>query len=133
MGKPSSTMPPKSTAQQQPPSGPDEQELTAAFRAKQNELQGFMQKIGDLEREAEEHVLVIETLKDAHADEPDRKCFRMVGGVLVERTVKDVLPVLEETHVNIKQVLKTLLENYQKKETDFAKWQRDNNISIKRR
>ena len=24
----------------------------------------------------------------------DRKCFRMVGGVLVERTVKEVLPAL---------------------------------------
>lgn len=27
--------------------------------------------------------------------EPERKCFRMVGGVLVERTVKEVLPALE--------------------------------------
>jgi chaperonin cofactor prefoldin len=35
--------------------------------------------------------LVIDTLKDVA---PDRKCFRMVGGVLVERTVKDVLPAL---------------------------------------
>ncbi len=25
----------------------------------------------------------------------DRRCFRMVGGVLVERTVKDVLPALQ--------------------------------------
>lgn len=27
--------------------------------------------------------------------EPERKCFRMVGGVLVERTIKEVLPALE--------------------------------------
>lgn len=36
--------------------------------------------------------LVIETLKDV---DPTRKCFRLVGGVLVERTVKEVLPALE--------------------------------------
>ena len=35
--------------------------------------------------------LVIETLKDV---DPDRKCFRLVGGVLVERTVKEVQPAL---------------------------------------
>ena len=35
--------------------------------------------------------VVTETLKGV---EPDRRCFRMVGGVLVERTVNDVLPAL---------------------------------------
>lgn len=36
--------------------------------------------------------LVIDTLKEV---DETRKCFRMVGGVLVERTVKEVLPALE--------------------------------------
>lgn len=35
--------------------------------------------------------LVIETLTGVDGD---RKCFRMVGEVLVERTVKEVLPAL---------------------------------------
>ena len=35
--------------------------------------------------------LVIETLTPL---EPSRRCFRMIGGVLVERTVKEVLPTL---------------------------------------
>ena len=36
---------------------------------------------------------MIETLKEV---EKDRKCFRMIGGVLVERTVNEVLPALEQ-------------------------------------
>lgn len=36
--------------------------------------------------------LVIDTLKEV---DETRKCYRMVGGVLVERTVKEVLPALE--------------------------------------
>lgn len=43
-----------------------------------------------------ENRLVIETLREAFATDPKRKAFRLVGGVLVERTVADVLPELEE-------------------------------------
>lgn len=34
---------------------------------------------------------MIETLEGLDAD---RKCFRLIGGVLVERTVKEVLPAM---------------------------------------
>jgi len=47
--------------------------------------------------------LVIEALKEVDGD---RKCFRMVGGVLVERTVKDVLPAMLN---NYEQVMVLLL------------------------
>ncbi|SGZ09218.1 BQ5605_C030g10855 [Microbotryum silenes-dioicae] len=101
-----------------------EQEANALFRNKTGELQALASKIGELEREAEEHGLVIETLTEANATTPDRKCFRLVGGILVERTVADVLPALKTQLEQLKGVLGTLLGEYKKK----AKWQRDNNI-----
>ena len=45
--------------------------------------------------------IVIETLEDVS---PDRKCARMIGGVLVDRTVKEILPALT---TNRDQVCKT--------------------------
>lgn len=47
--------------------------------------------------------LVLVTLGDAYTNEPDRKCFRMIGGVLVERTVKEVVPSLETTRNGVGQ------------------------------
>lgn len=37
------------------------------------------------------------TLAEVYAKEPERTCFRLIGGVLVERTVKDVLETLQTT------------------------------------
>ena len=43
--------------------------------------------------------LVIEALKDV---DPERRCLRMIGGVLVERTVKEVLPALINNHQQVR-------------------------------
>ena len=42
--------------------------------------------------------LVIATLKDIPAE---RRCFRMVGGVLMERTVKEVLPIMQNNYTMV--------------------------------
>ncbi|KAK4056186.1 Cochaperone prefoldin complex subunit [Microbotryomycetes sp. JL221] len=105
-----------------------EQEATSIFRARTGELQAIATKISELEREAEEHMLVIETLKHATTSDPDRKCFRLIGGVLVERTAKEVLPSLETQAQQLSSVIGTLFNEYKKKEDAFSDWQRDNNI-----
>lgn len=46
--------------------------------------------------------LVLSTLNETLQAEPDRKCFRLVGGVLVERTVKDVVPALETNRSGVR-------------------------------
>jgi chaperonin cofactor prefoldin len=43
--------------------------------------------------------LVEETLEPL---DPDRRAFRLVGGVLVERTVKEVLPTVKEHRNNVR-------------------------------
>ena len=46
--------------------------------------------------------LVLETLRQVNQEDPDRKCFRMIGGSLVQRTVKDILPSLQANQQGVK-------------------------------
>ena len=52
----------------------------------------------------------------------DRKCFRMINGVLVERTVKDVVPALRTNAEGLKKVLDDLVKQYKTKQDDLEKW-----------
>jgi hypothetical protein len=52
----------------------------------------------------------------------DRKCFRLINGVLVERTVADVLPALKTNSDGLKQVLEELLKQYKGKQDEMDKW-----------
>lgn len=60
-----------------------------------NKLKGEYQQVYklymDLDDEKKEHELVIEATKDL---EGSRECWRMIGGVLVERRLSEVLPAL---------------------------------------
>ncbi|KAJ1035629.1 hypothetical protein NDA18_000406 [Ustilago nuda] len=102
-----------------------EQEAAQVYQSRRSELQGIASKIGELEGEADEHKLVIDTLSEASKDDPDRKCFRLIGGVLVERTVKEVLPALQTNLEGLKQILETLLKQYKQKETELQEFQRE--------
>lgn len=66
-----------------------------------------------------QHRLVLETLKPLPID---RKCFRMINGVLVERTVKDVRPALETNSEGLKKVLDDLVKQYKRQQEDMEKW-----------
>lgn len=63
--------------------------------------------------------LVLDTLKPLPGD---RKCFRMINGVLTERTVKEVIPMLETNTTGLKQALDALVEQYKTKQEEMEKW-----------
>lgn len=73
----------------------------AAVR-KYNELvqesQKLIQKVAELEMDRNEHKLVEETLKPL---DPLRRAYRLVGEVLVERTVQEVLPSVTTNRENV--------------------------------
>ena len=48
--------------------------------------------------------------------EKDKKCFRLVGDVLVERTVADVLPAVTKNCANLQAVIQDEAKHMQAKE-----------------
>ena len=46
----------------------------------------------------------------------------MINGVLVERTVRDVIPILQTNSEGLKKVLDDLLKQYKKQQDDMEKW-----------
>lgn len=85
------------------------------------------EKIAELEVETTEHDRVIQTLNDLPND---RKAYRMVGGVLVERTVQEVLPAVTANRDGIAQVLSQLNDSIKQKEKAADEWQRKYNIQV---
>ena len=52
----------------------------------------------------------------------DRKCFRMIHGILVERTVQDVIPALRTNAEGLAKVLGELVQQYRKQQEEVEKW-----------
>ena len=69
------------------------EEIIGKFKAMNAECQQIANKIAELNLEKDEHKLVIDTLSKL---ESDRKAYRLVGGVLVERTVGEVFPTVSQ-------------------------------------
>ena len=62
--------------------------------------------------------------------EKDRKCFRMIGGVLVERTVGEVLPALEQNRDQLVKVISTLVSQLESKGKEINDYREKHNIRL---
>lgn len=70
------------------------------YRQMSAECQQLMSKIAELEMERNEHKLVEDTLVPL---DPERRAYRLVGEVLVERTVGEVLPSVKANRENVSE------------------------------
>lgn len=84
-----------------------EREVARRYQVLQQEVQALIGRIMELEDERKENMLVLDSVSKL---EDDRKCWRMVNGVLFEKTKKDVVPELESMISNLAVVVKQLNE-----------------------
>ncbi|XP_062849442.1 prefoldin subunit 2 [Trichomycterus rosablanca] len=108
-------------------SGPSAEQVVATFQRMRQEQRSMASKAAELEMEINEHSLVIDTLKDV---DPSRKCYRLVGGVLVERTVKEVLPALENNKEQISKIVESLNTQMQTKGRELTEYRERYNIRL---
>lgn len=72
--------------------------------------------------------MVIETLKNVSEE---RKCFRLIGGILTERKVKDVLPILITNRDKLTEIIEKLNENLAVKGSELNEYKEKHNIRIR--
>ncbi|KAG9346655.1 hypothetical protein JZ751_006966 [Albula glossodonta] len=113
-------------------SGPSAEQVVAAFQRMRQEQRSMAAKVAELEMEINEHSLVIDTLREV---DPSRKCYRLVGGVLVERTVKEVLPALESNKEQaslyyISKIVDSLSTQMQTKGRELTEYRERYNIRL---
>ncbi|XP_030373259.1 probable prefoldin subunit 2 [Scaptodrosophila lebanonensis] len=105
-----------------------QEKVVAQFQQLRNDQRNLANSLNTLEMDLREHKTVIETLKSV---DQDRKCFRLIGGVLCERTVKEVLPQLVENKDFIEKKIRLVNDDLSKKGQEINKFKEEHNIKIR--
>mmetsp|Transcript_25477 Transcript_25477/g.50739 ORF Transcript_25477/g.50739 Transcript_25477/m.50739 type:complete len:135 (+) Transcript_25477:117-521(+) len=108
-----------------PSSQMDGNKVISVYKDMQSDCTNMMNKIAELEVERNEHMLVEKTMRPL---DESRRAFRLIGDVLVERTVGEVLPSVESNRKNIDEVLGTLSIRLKEKQQEAANWKAKYNI-----
>lgn len=107
----------------------NEQIVANTYASMRTELNQIYSKITELEMEASEHSLVINAIKPL---DPSRKCYRMIGGVLVERTINEVLPAVQRNKEGIEEVIARLYEALATKKKEISDFEAKYKIRVRK-
>eukprot|EP01064_Diplonema_japonicum_P004598 TRINITY_DN1301_c0_g1_i5.p1 TRINITY_DN1301_c0_g1~~TRINITY_DN1301_c0_g1_i5.p1 ORF type:complete len:140 (+),score=46.22 TRINITY_DN1301_c0_g1_i5:243-662(+) len=105
---------------------PSQEELQQQYAYMKQDYDMTARKIAEMEGEKHEYNLVLTALKPL---EDDRKCYRLVGGVLVERTASEVGPALKESLVKIDELLENLNKSMLSKQKAMTEFTEKHKIS----
>ena len=83
-------------------------------------------KVNAMEMDKTEHTLVIQALEPLPEE---RKCFRMIGNVVVERTVGEVLPAVQKNRDQISEMISKMTETLSAKQKEADEFQKKHKIS----
>ncbi|KAI0497527.1 probable prefoldin subunit 2 [Dendrobium catenatum] len=107
----------------------NEQAIASIYASMRSEINQFYSKITELEMEVSEHSLVIGAIQPL---DPSRRCFRMIGGVLVERTINEVLPAVQRNKEGLQEVIARLNEALEKKKKEVAEFEVKHKIKVRK-
>lgn len=110
------------------------QELQVQYNKFQEALGELENQLGTIMAQVNEHNIVDNTLSSIPpAKRGNRKCFKMIGGVLVEKSIDEVIRMLDDEKkslTSLRELLeKELINTRNKRES----WMKSNNVKILRK
>lgn len=109
-----------------PLSNEEQQKIVSGFQALREEQTQLVQKTQDLEMDLKEHDLVLSTLSTI--TDKQRRCYRMIGGVLIEHTVGEVVPALQTNREQINNVIESFKQRTEDKAKELATYKQKYDI-----
>ncbi|KAL5712613.1 Prefoldin subunit 2 [Ranunculus cassubicifolius] len=107
----------------------NEQAVVNMYNVMRNNISELHGKITELEMEVGEHSLVIAAIQPL---DPSRRCYRMIGGVLVERTINEVLPAVKRNKEGLEEVISRMNEALEKKKKEMVDFEAKYKIRIRK-
>ncbi|KAF9622640.1 hypothetical protein IFM89_032539 [Coptis chinensis] len=107
----------------------NEQAVANLYGTMRSEISQLHTKITELEMEVSEHSLVVGAIQPL---DPSRRCYRMIGGVLVERTIKEVLPAVQHNKAGLEEVISRLNEALERKKKEMVDFEAKYKIRIRK-
>ena len=92
----------------------------------QKEISQLRSKVSELDNEMQEHMRVIKTLEPV---ESSRRAFRLIGGVLVEKTAGEVLPAVTEQKEQLNKLILALSDRVVDKEKELSELKKKYNLT----
>jgi len=86
------------------------------YQTLRQDFANIITKISEIESERHEHIIVLETLSQVPGD---RRCWRMVGGALIERTAGEVVPEIEDGLRKMDQLIEITANALKQKEDEM--------------
>lgn len=129
------------------PKPKSKEEIYSEFQLLRNQQRNLVTNLTTLEMDLKEHKYnllkfsfkmknysfffffrtVVDTLKTV---DESRRCFRLIGGVLIEQTVKEVVPQLNGAITKLESLIATGKEQISKKGEEIVKFKEEHNIKI---
>lgn len=110
-----------------PGGSPHSAEVVSGFQRLRAEQRQLANKLSELELEMAEQRVVADTLRGVAGD---RRCFRLVGGVLLERRADEVLTELAETQERLPGALQALRDQLAAKGAAINRYAVDHGIRV---
>ncbi|KAI3975791.1 hypothetical protein MKX01_023217 [Papaver californicum] len=107
----------------------NEQAVANIYGSMRSDVNQLYSKITELEMEVSEHSLVIGAISPL---DQSRKCYRMIGGVLVERTIKEVVPAVQRNKEGLQDVITRMNEALERKKKEMAEFEAKYKIRIRK-